>query len=392
MKLKLGFLNIFLIYILFINSLFSNASNCESYISNCVNYNQIKEFYDTDKECNKIEIITYIPTICPIKESRLKKYSSLYGNRYHPIDKKMKFHYGVDISADYGTPIHATATGKVIKMNVSNDGYGNQIEIEHKYGFITKYAHMNPVIVKTGEYIKKGDVIGFVGSTGKSTASHLHYEVIKNGKKIDPLPFCKIEKGNSYYSSEDISYVKEIENEMSPGKKTLKKINSTSNTKRRRKSSTGLLGSTVNSESRRVENGSKNSNKIISAVIHNGNKEIKDGDYVRIRITESFTLSGKEIPKNTFVLAKSKFITDRVELTIAEINVKGELLSTNLKVYGYDGLSGLLVPGLKKKKENPKPEEAPKISEKAKSKKTKKQKKEQPITIILNDNHLISLK
>jgi len=158
---------------------------------------------DTTKIYNVVKILgskadwyenlfDYVPSINPLNPDKLKRISSKFGKRFHPIKKKVKAHLGLDISAKKGTAIHSSATGTVIKVISSNRGYGNQVIIEHDYGFRTRYAHMHSFIVKKGDSIKKGQIIGFVGNTGLSTAPHLHYEIIKNGKYIDPYPFCFI--------------------------------------------------------------------------------------------------------------------------------------------------------------------------------------------------------
>ncbi len=136
---------------------------------------------------------SYVPSINPLNPKKLKRFSSKFGNRFHPIDKKSKPHAGVDISAKAGTAIHAAASGTVNSTVKSDIGYGNQVTIEHRYGFKTRYAHMYLFIVKEGQPIKKGQIIGFVGSTGKSTADHIHYELWKNNARIDPYPFCFLE-------------------------------------------------------------------------------------------------------------------------------------------------------------------------------------------------------
>lgn len=156
------------------------------------NLTEVKGIFNVIKNHNKKipGIKKYIPTIAPINPKKTKRLSSLFGNRFHPIDGKTKKHLGLDISAPYGAPVHATANGFVKKVVNSNTGYGRQVYILHGFGFKTRYAHLEKYIVKQGQRIKKGDIIGFVGSTGKSTGSHLHYEVIKNKKHLDPQPFC----------------------------------------------------------------------------------------------------------------------------------------------------------------------------------------------------------
>lgn len=142
---------------------------------------------DTEKFGAKF---SYIPSINPLNPKRLKRFSGRFGNRFHPIDKRNKPHFGVDISAKAGTAIHAAASGTIKSTVRSDTGYGNQVTIEHGYGFKTRYAHMYLFMVEEGQSVKKGEIIGFVGSTGKSTGDHIHYELWKNNARIDPYPFC----------------------------------------------------------------------------------------------------------------------------------------------------------------------------------------------------------
>ena len=167
-------------------------------------FNKAKNIDDIKKGIQVIEkadekykqFYIFIPSFSPLNPDKTKRISSKFGKRFHPIDGKIKKHLGLDISAKTGTPVHATASGKVQKIKKSNYGYGNVIELKHLFGFQTKYAHLDKIIVKEGQDIKKGDIIGFVGNTGKSTGSHLHYEVIKNRKHLDPFPFCHLELKN----------------------------------------------------------------------------------------------------------------------------------------------------------------------------------------------------
>ena len=98
-------------------------------------------------------------------------------------------HGGMDFSAPRGTPIYAASDGKVLRADSRSSGYGKHIRIEHGFGYVTLYAHLNKYNVKRNQIVKKGDIIGFVGNTGRSQAPHLHYEVIKDGKRVNPINF-----------------------------------------------------------------------------------------------------------------------------------------------------------------------------------------------------------
>lgn len=113
--------------------------------------------------------------------------SAKFGQREDPFSGGEEFHTGLDISADKGRPVYATAAGKV-ESAAYNGAYGNQITIAHGFGMQTRYAHLSGFAVKAGDKVAQGDVIGYVGSTGRATGAHLHYEVLVNGKLIDPLP------------------------------------------------------------------------------------------------------------------------------------------------------------------------------------------------------------
>ncbi len=151
-------------------------------------YVQSKSFDEVYKMArNKEKMLASIPAIQPVKNHDLKRISSYYGYRIDPIYKVKKFHAGVDFSAPKGTPIYATGDGKVIRVRRSKRGYGNSIEIDNGYGYITLFAHMSAFKVKKGQKVKRGQIIGLVGNTGKSTAPHLHYEIRKNNHTVNPI-------------------------------------------------------------------------------------------------------------------------------------------------------------------------------------------------------------
>ena len=137
----------------------------------------------------KEELLAAIPSIQPVRKEDLKRIASGFGWRIDPFTKARKKHYGMDFSAVRGTPIFATGDGKVVRADNRASGYGNHIRIDHGFGYISLYAHMSKYNVKRGQKVKRGDIIGYVGNTGRSVASHLHYEILKDNKKINPLNF-----------------------------------------------------------------------------------------------------------------------------------------------------------------------------------------------------------
>lgn len=151
-------------------------------------YVQSKSFDEVfEMAKNKTEMLACIPAIQPIKNKSLRRIASYYGYRIDPFYKVKKFHSGVDFSAPHGTEIYATGDGKVIKTKRSRRGYGNEVIIDHGYGYETRYAHLQEFKVRRGDKVKRGQVVGLVGNTGKSTAPHLHYEVIKDNKTVNPI-------------------------------------------------------------------------------------------------------------------------------------------------------------------------------------------------------------
>lgn len=153
-------------------------------------YIQSKSFDEIiDLAKNKTTMLASIPAIQPVSNKDLSRMASGFGNRIHPIYKTKKFHAGMDFSAKTGTPIYATGDGEISKVKRSRKGYGNHVVINHGFGYKTLYAHMSKYIVKKRQKVKRGDIIGYVGNTGTSVAPHLHYEVHKDGKKINPVNF-----------------------------------------------------------------------------------------------------------------------------------------------------------------------------------------------------------
>lgn len=135
----------------------------------------------------KKDYVSHLPAIQPVKNENLKRTAAGYGWKMHPIYKIKKFHQGIDFTAPIGTKIYATANGKVKKIfRNPHTRDGNKIIIDHENGYVTLYAHLQKINVNWGQQVKRGDIIGYVGSTGLSTAPHLHYEIIKNGKQVNP--------------------------------------------------------------------------------------------------------------------------------------------------------------------------------------------------------------
>ena len=136
----------------------------------------------------KEKMLASIPAILPVKLVDLTRMASGYKWRMHPILKIRKFHKGMDFTAPTGTPIYASGNGKVIRSSRSAT-YGRVVYIDHGYGYRTIYAHMSKIKAKRGQNVKRGDLIGYVGNTGRSVSAHLHYEVRKNGKALNPINF-----------------------------------------------------------------------------------------------------------------------------------------------------------------------------------------------------------
>jgi murein DD-endopeptidase MepM/ murein hydrolase activator NlpD len=138
---------------------------------------------------DKETLLAHTPAIQPVHNRDLNRIASGFGYRIDPIYKTPKLHQGLDFTAPQGTPIYATANGRVSHAGNKGSGYGNHVIIDHGYGYQTLYGHMVRVKVSAGKSVKRGEVIGWVGNTGKSTGPHCHYEVIKFNQRIDPVYF-----------------------------------------------------------------------------------------------------------------------------------------------------------------------------------------------------------
>ncbi len=153
-------------------------------------YVQSKSYDEiVDLAKNKADMLASIPAIMPVSNKDLTRTASGFGWRIHPIYKIKKMHEGMDFTAPTGTEIYATGDGVVEVARNSLRGYGKRIVINHGYGYKTRYAHLQSFDVRRGQKVKRGDVIGYVGSSGLSTAPHLHYEVEKDGKKVNPVHY-----------------------------------------------------------------------------------------------------------------------------------------------------------------------------------------------------------
>ena len=153
-------------------------------------YVQSKSFDDiVEMAKDKKELLASIPAIQPVANENLRRMASGYGWRLDPFTKAPKMHFGMDFSAEIGTPIYSTGDGEVIRADSKSSGFGRHIRIDHGYGYITIYAHMNDYNVSVGQKVKRGDLIGFVGNSGRSRGPHLHYEVHLNGERLNPVNF-----------------------------------------------------------------------------------------------------------------------------------------------------------------------------------------------------------
>lgn len=138
---------------------------------------------------NKEEMLRSVPAIIPISNKDLTRTASGFGWRIHPFYKISKFHYGMDFTAPFGTDVYATGDGKVVEVLSSQRGLGKHIIIDHGFGYKSIYAHLSDFNVRAGQKVQRGDIIGYVGSTGMSVANHLHYEIKLNGVNVDPVNY-----------------------------------------------------------------------------------------------------------------------------------------------------------------------------------------------------------
>ena len=149
---------------------------------------QSKSFVDiADLVKNKEKLLAATPSIQPVSNKNLNRVALGFGYRIDPIYKDRRLHAGLDFTAPTGTPIYATADGLVRDAGFNTGGYGNRVLISHGFGYETTYSHMYRIKARIGQRVKRGEVIGYIGSTGKSTGPHCHYEVHRNGVAVDPI-------------------------------------------------------------------------------------------------------------------------------------------------------------------------------------------------------------
>src|SRR5437764_12078726 len=149
-----------------------------------------KSLFDSWKKLDQLQDgIIAVPSDKPVKTN--VEFTSGFGTRSDPFHAGAAFHPGIDLAGSYGTPIYATAEGTVIHAGWNSGGYGNLVEVDHGRGITTRYGHMSAILVREGDHITRGEQVGRMGSTGRSTGNHLHYEVRIDGRAVNPIPFMK---------------------------------------------------------------------------------------------------------------------------------------------------------------------------------------------------------
>ena len=162
-------------------------------------YIQSRSFDEVMKLAHDKERLMHcIPAIQPVSVRQLVRMSSTFGYRSDPLTHHGKFHSGVDFTGAHGTPIHSSGDGIVVTAAYSSSGYGNQVIIDHGFGYKTRYAHMSKIEVREGERVKRGQVVGAMGSSGRSTGTHLHYEVLVKNQPVNPLHYFNDMDENEY--------------------------------------------------------------------------------------------------------------------------------------------------------------------------------------------------
>ena len=149
-----------------------------------------KALFDSWKKLDQLQDgVIAIPSDKPVKAN--VEFTSGFGVRSDPFERGAAMHPGIDLAGQRGTPIYATAEGTVVRAGWNSGGYGNLVELDHGRGITTRYGHMSAILVRAGEHVTRGEQIGRMGSTGRSTGNHLHYEVRIDGRPVNPIPFMK---------------------------------------------------------------------------------------------------------------------------------------------------------------------------------------------------------
>ena len=175
-------------------------------------YVQTKSYDDLyTMAVNKEELVAAIPAIQPVSNKDLKRLASGFGQWIDPFLKVKRMHYGLDFSIKVGTPIYATADGKAVIVKTSFGGFGKHIYLDHGNGYKTVYAHLDKFNIKRGQKVKRGELIAYSGNSGRSTAPHLHYEVHKNGEKVNPINFFFNDLTPNQY--EEVIKIASVENQ-----------------------------------------------------------------------------------------------------------------------------------------------------------------------------------
>jgi murein DD-endopeptidase MepM/ murein hydrolase activator NlpD len=149
---------------------------------------------------NNQNFLAHRPSIHPISPADPTWLTSSYGYRIDPFTHRRAAHHGIDIAGPLGLKVHATGDGKVVRANKGRWGYGHEVQVDHGYGYLTIYAHMEDILVKVGQEVKRGEVVGTLGNTGRSSGPHLHYEVRQHGRTVNPMYFFYENLTSSEYS------------------------------------------------------------------------------------------------------------------------------------------------------------------------------------------------
>lgn len=160
---------------------------------------ELQSFQEINKILDKkISMWASKPAIQPLRNEDLTYLHTTYGSRMHPVHGYVRDHKGLDFTADTGTPVYATGDGRVDRADYSQT-FGNVVYLNHRYGYETRYAHLSKFNVRNGQQVKRGDLIGYIGTTGLSKGPHLHYEVLFQGEHVNPINFFQRDLNNKEY-------------------------------------------------------------------------------------------------------------------------------------------------------------------------------------------------